>query len=183
MPDIDYDSNTFSYDGTLNSDEYINMMKKEDNIGNALKETLSNNFEDIGKYASFGAVGKKNVSVKYRYNQCEANILDIEKKEIDEEYIESKVKSQEQFILIIQMNPDNMDEDFEVGIKDWKYSHENISNYKGATDEWKLIHEPSRNLRIEIENGVYNLINCKIAAVLGGYGYGILIEKVITDQK
>ena len=97
-------------------------------------------------------------------------------------------QSQEQFIVITEMNPNTMDEEFETDIRMWKNTHENINKYNKATDEWKLLHEPVRNIKLTIENDngtkTYGeLINCKIADVINNYIFAILIEKINFNKQ
>ena len=185
IPVINFSDN-FDYNKTIDDESYIKM----------LNNNYAESYYDIENYMTKGTkyqtnyrycspIKKDKIRDVYQYSPVEAIICDIYDNEIDSKSIEKYKSNGDMFILIVNINPDSINEDTESELLFWLTESMKINNNKLYTDDKKLLLLPERKLKMKVEEDLLTLNDCKILDVYsnikqGKFKFAILIKNIIN---
>ena len=186
IPVQDTESAQFKYDGTLTRDAYEDMVmdkfrRTDKQIDAFLHRDRSREFyHDISNDVGSGGY--------YEFNddnevEVQALLLDSNRNNFDEDFLFDKVDEEDMFVLIVNINPEGLDEDAESEIKYWIDDSFRVLDDDELDSETKLKALPPRYLKIELSDGnKYTLKNCKIFEDYSDEKYplyfAIIVEKI-----
>lgn len=119
----------------------------------------------------------------YEYNEVKALITDINDNDLKASNILSYYESDEILVLILSINVETLNEDTESEIRSWIKDSMNINNNTNINDDLKILNLPKKNIKIDINNNILYMVNCKILDNYSDISHGkikfaILIEKI-----
>lgn len=171
LPYIDYYNTKFdvddsyytenSYENALN-DEYN---KNKDIVYNTINDYFDGNISVLkqgnnqGNTINFFNTKTPKIEEKTRYSTCDAILYNSSMEDCDINYLLQHLGGKNMFELIVKLNFDTIEEEFEEDLKLWVKTHNNINSTMNS-DEWKFKNEPKKNIRIKIDCGEYDLIGC-----------------------
>ena len=176
--------NDFDAKKHIDGASYINMLNANYNeSSNDIDAYMNNGYKANRNYSYYQKVNYNNDKNYYSYNKVESNISDINDNNIDKNEILLYYNKQDMFVLILNINPDTLDEDSESEIKFWIRDSMKINNDQTMDDDLKIISLPNRNLKIEIDNKIFVLNKCRILdnysdIKIGKIKFAILVEKI-----
>lgn len=111
------------------------------------------------------------------YSKANIKIYDISGNlcDIEELY---KIQKNGMGILIIEILPNEMDENFEYEYNFWRKDSMNINKDPEITKDDKIRFLPIKNLKIEIDNHLFFLEGCKLYYEYDKFKIAIIIQKI-----
>ena len=109
LPQLENENMSFSYGKDISSEEYVNMIEKTEQEGEAVYDIMSKGLENNKKNASFytSADGKEyEDNERYTYSSAECDVLNIMKKDMPFSELKQYESNSSQFVFIAQFNPD-----------------------------------------------------------------------------
>jgi len=184
---IDTEHLNFDTDVKFTADEFRQMVydnfKKNDKAIDAYTRGI--------RYRNPYAYENQNVEVKenkYQEYECECQIMDVKKHEVNEKWLNSYAENGNMFLMIMNFNPTEMEPDAESEIRFWKDDSERVLTMKDdygneLSDILKLKYLPTRTFKLLTENNSeYILENCKLVENRSNekfpYCFVIIIEKI-----
>lgn len=82
--------------------------------------------------------------------------------DIDSYYLDTLVESERMLILSLNVNPNGLDYDIESEFNMWIGESDRINNDTNLSNQTKLSSLEGKNIKIEVEDSLYFLENCKI---------------------
>jgi hypothetical protein len=113
---------------------------------------------------------------KMAYSSCEGFIYNEYMVDETIDGLKSYSSINDGFILVLKLDFNTTEEEFETELKMWYSSHIKINNVN-ADDEWKFENEPVRTLKIESGSFSAYLINSKLLEISNDT-FVILVEKI-----
>ena len=114
--------------------------------------------------------------------ECEAQIMDVKKQEINDEWLKEHAYNGKMFLLIVNVNPSDIDPNVESELRYWMDDSGRLLNDTSLDDTTKLKYLPTRSLKIHTDEGEYTIDNCKIVENRSNdefpYCFVIIIEKI-----
>ncbi len=162
---------SFTYNKELTSDEYVKMLREYSNSLNSNKNFDNKHFNSY----EFDYDEEKNNFVKapviiYDINGDKANINELYR------IIKTGIS-----ILIIEIpyyEIENLDEIFESEFKMWKKESLNIQSNMDLDENQKIKLLPEKTLRLEMDDHLFELYNCKLYCEYDNFKVALIIEKV-----
>ena len=142
-----------------------------------------------GQTYVFGQKNTSNDDYKYiNYSSCDGKLLNINGELENVDDLISHFSKQEMFISKFILDMNNCQEEFESEIYLWIKEHNNIQKYASKGEDWVLMNEPKRNVRVIFNNkaneNVYaEFVNCKIIENIRVGEMTILVEKIKLIDK
>lgn len=166
IPVQDTESAKFEYEGTLSREAYESMVldrfhRTDRQINEFMHRDRSNKFaydlpDDIDE--QYYDVDDSDKEVK-----VQALLLDSNKNNFDEDYLYDMADSESMFVLIVNVNPEELDDGAESELKYWLDDSMRVWDDDELDKKTKLKVSPPRDLKIELSDGnKYTLENCKI---------------------
>lgn len=120
-------------------------------------------------------------------SECEALLLDDEKNDIDDTFLEECVNDGSETLIIVNINPNTVDEDLCETLKYWIRTSDSILKDEHIDSDAKLSTLDGMNIGVSLSNGQkLTMHNCKMvdnyASPKFQYYFAIMAEK-ITKQK
>lgn len=166
IPVQDTESAQFKYEGTLTRDAYEDMVldkfrRTDKQIDAFLHRDKSMDFSyDLRDDDGYGEYYDGNDDNEV---DVQALLLDSDRNNFDEDFLFDKADEEDMFVLIININPEGLDEDAESEIKYWLDDSYRVLGDEELDSETKLKALPPRDLKIVLSDGnKYTLKNCKI---------------------
>lgn len=177
----------FDYNKNIDDRTYINMLNK--NYAESYNDI--DNYMTTGdkgqqnKYTYYTTIGNKKGDEIYEYNKTEASIKDMNGNDLLNETVNSYLSNGDMFVIIVNINPDTINEDTESELIFWIKESMKINNSPKINDDKKISILPKRDLKIKINNIIATLLDCKIIDVYsnpnnGKFNFAILIKKIIN---
>jgi hypothetical protein len=166
IPVQDTESAQFKYEGTLTRDAYEDMVL--DRFRRTDKQIDAFLHRDKSRDFSYDLHENNNYDEYYDGDddnevEVQALLLDSGRNNFDEEFLFDKADEEDMFVLIININPEGLDEDAESEIKYWLDDSYRVLGDEELDSETKLKALPPRDLKIVLSDGnKYTLNNCKI---------------------
>jgi hypothetical protein len=166
IPVQDTESAKFEYEGTLSREAYESMVldrfhRTDKQINDFMHRDRSNNFA----YDLPDETDEQYYDVDDSDNEVEvqALLLDSNKNNFDEDYLYDMADSESMFVLIVNVNPEELDDGAESELKYWLDDSMRVWEDDELDKKTKLKVSPPRDLKIELSDGnKYTLENCKI---------------------
>lgn len=165
IPVQDTESAKFEYEGNLTREAYESMVldrfhKTDRQIDEFMHRDRSNKF-------AYDLIGDNNeyYDVEDAINEIEveALLLDSNKNNFSEDFLFDLADSDRMFLLLVNINPENLDDNAESELKYWLDDSSRIFNDDDLDKKTKLEALPPMNLKIVLSDGnKYTLQNCKI---------------------
>ena len=166
IPVQDTESAQFKYDGTLTREAYEDMVldkfhRTDKQIDAFLHRDRSRDFAyDLPDQNSYGEYYDEDEDNEV---EVQALLLDSSRNNFSEDFLFNKADEEKMFVLIVNINPEGLDEDAESEIKYWLDDSYRVLDDKDLDSETKLKALPPRDLKIVLSDGnKYTLKNCKI---------------------
>ena len=166
IPVQDTESAKFEYEGTLSREAYESMVldrfhRTDRQIDEFMHRDRSNKFA----YDLPDDTDEQYYDVDDSDNEVEvqALLLDSDKNNFDEDYLYDMADSESMFVLIVNVNPEELDDGAESELKYWLDDSMRVWEDDELDKKTKLKVSPPRDLKIELSDGnKYTLENCKI---------------------
>lgn len=114
--------------------------------------------------------------------ECEAQIMDVKKQEISDEWLKEYVYNGKMLLLIVNINPSDIDPNVESELRFWMDDSGRLLNDTTLDDTTKLKYLPTRSFKIVTDEGEYKIENCKLVENRSDdnfpYCFVIIIEKI-----
>ena len=166
IPVQDTESAKFEYEGTLSREAYESMVldrfhRTDKQINDFMHRDRNNKFA----YDLPDETDEQYYDVDDSDNEVEvqALLLDSNKNNFDEDYLYDMADSESMFVLIVNINPEELDDGAESELKYWLDDSMRVWEDDELDKKTKLKVSPPRDLKIELSDGnKYTLENCKI---------------------
>lgn len=185
IPVINTETGNFDYNGTLSRDVYEEMVSENFRRNNAKIQRLADSIENSTEF-DFGERRKivSNKDSDITLSSCEALFLNSKKKDYDSQKLEEFVKSGKMSIILVNINPNTLDEDAESDLRYWMADSQKILDDEELNDRAKIGALPKMSFGIKInDNDEYWLNNCKMFENYSGgkypFYFALIIEKII----
>lgn len=178
IPVIDTENSTFETDVKMSNEEFKYLQEQ------ALLKTnsLVNDYMDRGYTRQNIKKEQINDKTKYASYKSECLFLSPRKEEINEQFFKDLCDKENAFLLIININPNDMHNNAEEEIKFWADDSDRILNDHTLNERTRIKALPIKTLGIELNGEDYNLINCKLIENRSDrkfpFYYIILVERI-----
>lgn len=166
IPVADTESAKFEFQGNLSREAYENMVYE--NFRRTDKQVDAFMHRDRNRGFVYDVEDEQNGeyyddSFNDKDVEFEALLLDSDRNDFEEDELFDLADSENMFVLIINVNPDGLDEDAESEIKYWLEDSLRVWRDEEIDKRTKLLTSPPRDLKIVLSDGnKYTLKNCKI---------------------
>ena len=165
IPVQDTESAKFNYEGTLTREAYEDMVL--DKFHRTDKQIDAFLHRDRSRDFSYDLPGQDGYGEYYGDDdnevEVQALLLDSSRNDFDEDFLFDKADDEEMFVLIVNINPEGLDEDAESELKYWLDDSYRVLSDEDLDSETKLKALPPRDLKIVLSDGnKYTLKNSKI---------------------
>lgn len=181
-------SDNFDYNQSINQNDYINMLNTNFaesyyDIENYMTDNNHNNIY-YNKYRYIKPIS--NNEDIFDYSKVKANITDMYNNEIYINNLNDYLYNGKMFILIVNIDPETVDETVESELLFWLKDSEKINNSKLLDDNKKLLSLPVKTLKIQTNNKALFLTDCRVLDIYsdinrGQFKFAILIKKIIEQ--
>lgn len=194
IPVIDTERGTFSYNGReISREDYDDMVMDRFNRTNARVSQFVNNMSrGISNVQSRWGVREvaNDTDVPdtyYDYCESQAFIQDSRRNDITEDEILSHVTDGKMFILIVNINPNTVNEEAESELRFWMDDSRRVHEDISLTDnKVKLMRLPVRDLGIKLDGKNYVMNGCKILENYSDrkypYHFAFIVTKIIENR-
>ena len=189
LPYNQYDDEDFESSYNMSNEEFFSRLEKEESVSQNIAYDYVNMDRSRYKNAASFNQGVSQRDARLRFSMCEATLKDGEGNELTVDELVGECVRQDVGALIIEMNLDASDEEFESDMKMWFDEHDSINSYESKLGEdWVFKHEPSKNLKVEYLNKANevqfcDIINCRIVEKTSSSTFAIVYDKIIFSKK
>lgn len=124
----------------------------------------------------------QNDKTKYDFFKSDCLFLNIKKEDIKEDFFMELLETQKMFLMLINVNPNDMDNNAEEELRFWVDDSMRILNDNMIDNSAKLRVLPTKTFGIEINEKDYQLLNCKLIENHSDnkfpFNYIIMVEKI-----
>ena len=176
----------FKYNGELTTEQYVRMETKEYNDHKHGVDTMMlTRYGDNMAYNNYDKRKFNYTKQQYEYFKCNCVVLNDEGRPQSMSDLEQYAKTQEQFVLILNLNEkDSMKEgDIDTEIKKWIRDSQKVSNCKKLSDVEVMYHLPKKDFRLRTDDKkTFILKDCKFLKIMSSVSYNvfaIIVSKII----
>jgi hypothetical protein len=183
IPIIDTSSGNYDFSGSLSTEEYTKMImenfnKNYNSINDLVEYGVNNGYVETFKDKEIG-----NVEERYIFSKTEANITNIDNKDITTSFLDAYVNNSSKTILRVNINPSTMDGDSIVEMNYWMDDSRLILNDTRLDNKTMIMTLPYRDFLIDTGENVYRLCDCKIVELNNSksspFSFALLVDKII----
>ena len=176
----------FKYNGELTTEQYVRMETKEYNDHKHDVDTMM--LTRYGNNMAYNNYDKRKFNYtkqQYEYFKCNCVVLNDEGRPQSMSDLERYAKTQEQFVLILNLNEKDIIEegDIDTEIKKWISDSQKVSNCKKLSDVEVMYHLPKKDFRLRTEDKkTFILKDCKFLKIMSSVSYNvfaIIVSKII----
>lgn len=176
----------FKYNGELTTEQYVRMETKEYNDHKHGVDTMM--LTRYGNNMAYNNYDKRKFNYtkqQYEYFKCNCVVLNDEGKPQSMSDLEQYAKTQEQFVLILNLNEKDIikEGDIDTEIKKWISDSQKVSNCKKLSDVEVMYHLPKKDFRLRTEDKkTFILKDCKFLKIMSSVSYNvfaIIVSKII----
>lgn len=176
----------FKYNGELTTEQYVRMETKEYNDHKHGVDTMM--LTRYGNNMAYNNYDKRKFNYtkqQYEYFKCNCVVLNDEGRPQSMSDLERYAKTQEQFVLILNLNAKELikDGDIDTEIKKWISDSQKVSNCKKLSDVEVMYHLPKKDFRLRTEDKkTFILKDCKFLKIMSSVSYNvfaIIVSKII----
>lgn len=199
LPYSDYNDDSFSVSENTFKDEseYIKAITddfdKHKNIDYELEINAKNTHRDdfLGTDGQFYSLTKKmhQNANKVAYSKCNGTLFNSNGENDTVDELIEKFAKQEQFVEMVELKLDSIEEEFETDFLMYLKEHKEIDSYSlSMGEEWSWNHEPKRDIRIVFKNkanqNVYAVLeNCKVMDIVDDKTFILFVDKMTLVDK
>jgi len=189
LPYNQYDDEDFESSYNMSNDEFFSRLEKEESVSQNIAYDYVN--MDRSRYrnaASFNQ-GVPQRDAKLRFSSSQAVLKHDGGTELTIDELVHECVNQDVGALIIEIDLDSIEEEFESELKMWLDEHDSINSYESKLGEdWVFEHEPSKNIKVEYLNKANevqycDIINCRIVEKTSSSTFAIVYDKIIFSKK
>lgn len=176
----------FKYNGELTTEQYVRMETKEYNEHKHGVDTMMlTRYGDNMAYNNYDKRKFNYTKQQYEYFKCNCVVLNDEGRPQSMSDLEQYAKTQEQFVLILNLNEKDIIEegDIDTEIKKWISDSQKVSNCKKLSDVEVMYHLPKKDFRLRTEDKkTFILKDCKFLKIMSSVSYNvfaIIVSKII----
>ena len=176
----------FKYNGELTTEQYVRMETKEYNDHKHGVDTMM--LTRYGNNMAYNNYDKRKFNYtkqQYEYFKCNCVVLNDEGKPQSMSDLEHYAKTQEQFVLILNLNEKDIikEGDIDTEIKKWISDSQKVSNCKKLSDVEVMYHLPKKDFRLRTDDKkTFILKDCKFLKIMSSVSYNvfaIIVSKII----
>lgn len=176
----------FKYNGELTTEQYVRMETKEYNDHKHGVDTMM--LTRYGNNMAYNNYDKRKFNYtkqQYEYFKCNCVVLNDEGRPQSMSDLERYAKTQEQFVLILNLNEKDIikEGDIDTEIKKWISDSQKVSNCKKLSDIEVMYHLPKKDFRLRTEDKkTFILKDCKFLKIMSSVSYNvfaIIVSKII----
>lgn len=176
----------FKYNGELTTEQYVRMETKEYNDHKHGVDTMM--LTRYGNNMAYNNYDKRKFNYtkqQYEYFKCNCVVLNDEGKPQSMSDLEQYAKTQEQFVLILNLNEKDIikEGDIDTEIKKWISDSQKVSNCKKLSDVEVMYHLPKKDFRLRTDDKkTFILKDCKFLKIMSSVSYNvfaIIVSKII----
>ena len=176
----------FKYNGELTTEQYVRMETKEYNDHKHGVDTMM--LTRYGNNMAYNNYDKRKFNYtkqQYEYFKCNCVVLNDEGRPQSMSDLERYAKTQEQFVLILNLNEKDIikDGDIDTEIKKWISDSQKVSNCKKLSDVEVMYHLPKKDFRLRTDDKkTFILKDCKFLKIMSSVSYNvfaIIVSKII----
>lgn len=176
----------FKYNGELTTEQYVRMETKEYNDHKHGVDTMM--LTRYGNNMAYNNYDKRKFNYtkqQYEYFKCNCVVLNDEGKPQSMSDLERYAKTQEQFVLILNLNEKDIikEGDIDTEIKKWISDSQKVSNCKKLSDVEVMYHLPKKDFRLRTnDKKTFILKDCKFLKIMSSVSYNvfaIIVSKII----
>ena len=176
----------FKYNGELTTEQYVRMETKEYNDHKHGVDTMM--LTRYGNNMAYNNYDKRKFNYtkqQYEYFKCNCVVLNDEGKPQSMSDLERYAKTQEQFVLILNLNEKDIikEGDIDTEIKKWISDSQKVSNCKKLSDVEVMYHLPKKDFRLRTDDKkTFILKDCKFLKIMSSVSYNvfaIIVSKII----
>ena len=176
----------FKYNGELTTEQYVRMETKEYNDHKHGVDTMM--LTRYGNNMAYNNYDKRKFNYtkqQYEYFKCNCVVLNDEGRPQSMSDLERYAKTQEQFVLILNLNEKDIikDGDIDTEIKKWISDSQKVSNCKKLSDVEVMYHLPKKDFSLITEDKkTFILKDCKFLKIMSSVSYNvfaIIVSKII----
>ena len=176
----------FKYNGELTTEQYVRMETKEYNDHKHGVDTMM--LTRYGNNMAYNNYDKRKFNYtkqQYEYFKCNCVVLNDEGRPQSMSDLERYAKTQEQFVLILNLNEKDIikEGDIDTEIKKWISDSQKVSNCKKLSDVEVMYHLPKKDFRLRTEDKkTFILKDCKFLKIMSSVSYNvfsIIVSKII----
>lgn len=176
----------FKYNGELTTEQYVRMETKEYNDHKHGVDTMM--LTRYGNNMAYNNYDKRKFNYtkqQYEYFKCNCVVLNDEGRPQSMSDLERYAKTQEQFVLILNLNEKDIikEGDIDTEIKKWISDSQKVSNCKKLSDIEVMYHLPKKDFRLRTDDKkTFILKDCKFLKIMSSVSYNvfaIIVSKII----
>ena len=176
----------FKYNGELTTEQYVHMETKEYNDHKHGVDTMM--LTRYGNNMAYNNYDKRKFNYtkqQYEYFKCNCVVLNDEGRPQSMSDLERYAKTQEQFVLILNLNEKDIikEGDIDTEIKKWISDSQKVSNCKKLSDVEVMYHLPKKDFRLRTDDKkTFILKDCKFLKIMSSVSYNvfaIIVSKII----
>ena len=176
----------FKYNGELTTEQYVRMETKEYNDHKHGVDTMM--LTRYGNNMAYNNYDKRKFNYtkqQYEYFKCNCVVLNDEGRPQSMSDLERYAKTQEQFVLILNLNEKDIikEGDIDTEIKKWISDSQKVSNCKKLSDVEVMYHLPKKDFRLKTDDKkTFILKDCKFLKIMSSVSYNvfaIIVSKII----
>ena len=189
LPYNQYDDDDFNSSYNMSNDEFFSRLEKEESVSQNIAYDYVN--MDRSRYrnaASFNQ-GVSQRDARLRFSSSQAVLKHDGGAELTIDELVDECVNQDVGALIIEIDLDSIEEEFESELKMWLDEHDSINSYESKLGEdWVFEHEPSKNIKVEYLNKANevqycDMINCRIVERVNASTFAVVYDKIIFSKK
>lgn len=189
LPYNQYDDDDFNSSYNMSNDEFFSRLEKEESMSQNIAYDYVN--MDRSRYrnaASFNQ-GVQQRDARLRFSSSQALLKHDGGAELTIDELVGECVNQDVGALIIEIDLDSIEEEFESELKMWLDEHDSINSYESKLGEdWVFEHEPSKNIKVEYLNKANevqycDMINCRIVERMNASTFAVVYDKIIFSKK
>jgi len=173
IPVIDTENSTFETDVKMSNEEFRYLQEQALIEKNDINKGIRN-YRNTDEHISN--------TTKYNTFKSECLFLTPRKEEINEDFFINLLDKENAFLLLININPNDMHNNAEEEIKFWADDSDRILNDHTLDERTRIKALPIKTLGIELNGEDYNLLNCKLIENRSDrkfpFYYIILVERI-----
>ena len=176
----------FKYNGELTTEQYVRMETKEYNDHKHGVDTMM--LTRYGNNMAYNNYDKRKFNYtkqQYEYFKCNCVVLNDEGRPQSMSDLERYAKTQEQFVLILNLNEKDIikEGDIDTEIKKWISDSQKVSNCKKLSAVEVMYHLPKKDFRLRTEDKKTLILkDCKFLKIMSSVSYNvfaIIVSKII----
>lgn len=182
IPVIDTEQGNYDYGRNISNEEYENsVMKHFLETTNDVNDLMYKGRKVYNPYVREIENEYIDKPILENYSECEVLILNAKKKEIDENYLFNYIENGKMFVIILNINPNSLDNNAESELRFWIDDSKRVHNDMTLPDEVKLKRLPTHTFEVKLNGQRYTLKNCKLVEDFSNNKFPFYFGIIVTN--